>query len=107
MNAIRKWDKDGVLILGLAFILILGGLSMLFVSDKALVRNNAVINYVLLGGLFLVTAFYAIKTREIAKATESLARETVEQRYTGFLPIIDILEKPSSIDLIRMGATRP
>ena len=103
MRTKRWWDKDVVKMLGLIFFVILLGLSMLFVSQTALVKMDVIINIILVGALVIITSFYAFKTREIAEATKSLATESVEQGYSGFLPIIDILEKSGGRDLISRG----
>ena len=100
---ISKWDKDGLFILVLLVALIPGALFLFLVSDQALARNVAAANYLSVGALVLVTCFYAIKTREIAEATKSLATESVEQRYVEFLPVIDVLDKPDATQLISRG----
>ena len=101
--SISKWDRDRLIILGLFVALILGALFLFLVSDQALVRNVAAVNYLSVSALVLVTCFYAIETREIAVATKSLAAESVEQRYAEFQPVIDIHDMPSSIQLMSQG----
>ena len=60
----------------------------------------------LLAGLFLVTAYYAMQTRRIANDTHELAGEVGLQRLHDFVPIMDIIADPTDIELISIGLKR-
>ena len=95
--------KSFWLLLGLAVLVGSGGVSMLWVSDTNLDRVSAGVQAILLGGVFVVTAFYAKETAKIAQATMTVANEAARQRQNDFLPIIDIVPDPKDEELIAIG----
>ena len=99
-----------LVMVSLCILVILGGISWLFVSDERLTRISMSVNASLLAGLFIGTAFYARQTLRIADETKTLADQTkalaqvaTVQRPRDFLPIIDIIFDPDGTDLIKLG----
>jgi hypothetical protein len=87
----------------LAFLIVVGGLSWLYVREESLVRMSIAVNATLMAGMFLITAIYTKETTRIANGTQVLAEEAAMQRQRDFLPIVDIAEDVHGTELISLG----
>ena len=81
-------SRFGWIFIVLAVLVVAAGIATLFVDVAQLQRVAFVIETMILGGLFLVTAYYANKTSDIAEATRKLAEEAKEQRLAMWEPLI-------------------
>lgn len=79
------------------------------ISEDLVSRISIVVDLILLIVLIGVTVYYALKTKEIADGTRTLAEQAALQRQRDFLPIIDIIkarggaELTSTRELIKKG----
>lgn len=73
------------------FVLVLAGLLILHIID--LIRVGEIIEIIVLFGLVLITAEYAMHTRKMAK-------EMLNQRYDTFRPVIDIEQQAGGSEFI-------
>lgn len=87
-------NKDGWIFLGLACLAVIVGILIAFaVPEQSIQRIATGANIALVAGLFLVTAFYAMKTSHIARETRKQVDATIasvnemqKQRYLTSQP---------------------
>lgn len=103
-------NKQRVVVIVVAILVIAHGTSWLFVSEENLTRMSISVNATLLAGVFIATAYYARQTRLIAEETKNMATQTIAlaqeaaaQRQRDFIPIIDIIAQPAGQELIKWG----
>ena len=107
-----RWES--VLLGFLALLAISAGVSLWFVADaESFDRNAAVMQVMILAGMFIATAFYAGRTSSLAADTRSLAEQTAAMvsesrlaRQDAHRPILDITGSPLPIELIRQGLAK-